>query len=219
MKRKKNISVLFTALNIFLCIIIFLVGMVFYAGYLFKDSDSEVISAFGYSFHVANKADEQASVKLHTFITAKKIALTELKSGNLVTVVKKDGTNFSALYYANAVDEPQKPYLFAKGNSTETISLTASQIENVNLHIFHSDFIGKIFQSFSTHKDIYLLTEGLLLFICIISLIIVIAKRESFKVPKNGKATLKKQIQITDLISFDEYVPLETSKFKNQEKK
>lgn len=219
MRRKSGMSILFTVLNTFLIVVILLVGLVFYAGYLFETTNSGMASVFGYTFHVTNKSEVQDSVEENTFVIAKNIVPNELKSGNLVTVVKKDGTTFTALYYARANEQPQQPYLFAKDNSPETISLTGIQIESISLHKYHSKIIGKIFRVFANNQSKLLVATGGLLLILVVSLIIVIARRESFKLPKKKKTkkanrSAKSNINITDLISYDDYVPMEHSKNK-----
>lgn len=214
MRKRGGISVFFTALNIFLIAVVLLAGIVFYAGYLFGSSQSRVVSAFGYSFHVADEMDEQDSVKNKTFIFSKLIKPSELQAGNLVTVEKTGGGRFSARYFGKS--DSGSEYLFLKDGKAETAALSEIQIQSIGLHKYHSDIIGKIFSVFSENKNTLLASELALVLILAVSLIIVIARRESFKVPKPKTTRPAAEINLDELISVDHGVEFEKAKHREE---
>ncbi len=207
MKRRGSISALFTILNMFLTVVVLLAGLVFYAGYLFGRSDGGIVTAFGYSFFVSDESDVQNSVNKNTLVISKIITPQELINGELVTVTASGGGRFTAHYYKSAVGE-QKVYLFSKAGSEQTISMNVSQIQSVHLHRYHSGFIGKVFKAFSDNKKTFLISEAALMVILLVSLVVVIARRESFRVPKTeGKAAA--QLDINELITVEHDVEFE----------
>lgn len=207
MKRRGSISALFTILNIFLITVVTLAGLIFYMGYLFGASESGVVSVFGYSFFISDESDTQSSVARDTLITSKIIAPQELVNGELVTVIENSGGRFTAYYYESSAGE-QRLYLFSKAGSEQTMSLSASQIKSVHLHKYHSDFIGKVFRAFSDNKKTFLISEAALMVILLISLVIVIARRESFRLPKSERREAP-PLDINKLITVEHDVEFE----------
>lgn len=214
MKRKGKASSFFTILNIFLIIVVVLAGIACYALYMFGNSESGIISAFGYSFFVSDETDELNNIEENTLITSKIIEPSELVNGQLVTVVQNSGIRFTA--YCDSMTD-NKEYCSFSDRQSRTFTLNVSQIKSVHLHKYHSEFIGRVFKALSDSKNALLISEAALMAILLISLIVAVARREHFKTPKLEHRNLPEQLCVDKLITVEHDVEFEHGKNTNKD--